>query len=409
MMTLVPATAIVKPPVPVSKTPPKPTAPKAPPIVNPYNVPDKVVTPLKAPTLTGQSLRPVPQVNPIKAPPITGYSAIPTPQVTATQTPPITGYSAIPTPQVTGVQTPPMTGYGAVPTPQVTGTQAPPTPQITGIQSPPLVGYGRIPNKPIINVPPKKPQAIPSAQPYLVPSKKSVIAVKTPPVIAAQVPPKIVTNPHAEQHRQPSAKVRQPATHWIVSAQPKSLDKSLQIAARSQQAKIVEPGINSRTVTLYRSEDATEKVYKDIIPMDKTGFFLTVVGIKEPHFSQPKAEFPKVEDESYVFFFDYASIEIYQEQLGQIDLIVQHYQSTGQRVIVMGETDGFGSHEYNAQLAIHRSNKIIDHLLAKGVQAEDIEFKVWVRCCRPEIPTPGAIAATEDQRITWVTFEASGQ
>jgi len=48
--------------------------------------------------------------------------------------------------------------------------------------------------------------------------------------------------------------------------------------------EVVEPGIQNREVELYRSNDAEELLYKDVIPMDKTGFHLTVVGIMPPDY-----------------------------------------------------------------------------------------------------------------------------
>ena len=49
-------------------------------------------------------------------------------------------------------------------------------------------------------------------------------------------------------------------------------------------SEVVEPGIQNRTVELYRSNDAEEVLYQDVIPMDKTGFHLTVIGIRPPNY-----------------------------------------------------------------------------------------------------------------------------
>jgi hypothetical protein len=48
--------------------------------------------------------------------------------------------------------------------------------------------------------------------------------------------------------------------------------------------EIVEPGRQNQEVELYRSNGAGELLYKDVIPMDKTGFLLTVVGIRPPDY-----------------------------------------------------------------------------------------------------------------------------
>ena len=47
-------------------------------------------------------------------------------------------------------------------------------------------------------------------------------------------------------------------------------------------SEVVEPGIMNQQVELYRSLDAEEVLYKDVIPMDKTGFHLTVIGTRAP-------------------------------------------------------------------------------------------------------------------------------
>ncbi|MEP5321596.1 hypothetical protein, partial [Marinobacter alexandrii] len=48
--------------------------------------------------------------------------------------------------------------------------------------------------------------------------------------------------------------------------------------------EVVEPGFQNRSVELYRSNDAEEVLYQDVIPMDKTGFHLTVIGIRPPDY-----------------------------------------------------------------------------------------------------------------------------
>ena len=48
--------------------------------------------------------------------------------------------------------------------------------------------------------------------------------------------------------------------------------------------EVIEPGIQNRRVELYRSNDAKEVLYRDVIPMDKTGFHLTVFGVRAPSY-----------------------------------------------------------------------------------------------------------------------------
>jgi hypothetical protein len=48
--------------------------------------------------------------------------------------------------------------------------------------------------------------------------------------------------------------------------------------------EVIEPGIRNHRVELYRSNDAREVAYQDVIPMDKTGFHLTVIGTRPPRY-----------------------------------------------------------------------------------------------------------------------------
>lgn len=44
--------------------------------------------------------------------------------------------------------------------------------------------------------------------------------------------------------------------------------------------------LRSQPVALYRSDDAEEVLCKDVIPMDKTGFHLTVIGTRRPDYAR---------------------------------------------------------------------------------------------------------------------------
>ena len=48
--------------------------------------------------------------------------------------------------------------------------------------------------------------------------------------------------------------------------------------------EVIEPGIQNERVTLYRSNDVREAQYKDVIPMDKAGFHLSVIGTRRPNY-----------------------------------------------------------------------------------------------------------------------------
>lgn len=464
MINLIPATPTGLPPIPIK--PPKKQVNQAPPSIPPNQAPGQVINPINTPKLKGNGQRPTPQIIAIQAPPLTGIGKLPTQSPAAqTPTPPVTGNSQPPivinpipsptiigqgkAPTVVGTAAPAFTGYGPVPQqpphtlvppPLPGGNLAPPiivkplpSPTLVGQgkvpspgagnQAPPLVinptsapafvGYGKAPVKPAIQTPPLVPQPTPqvTAQAYLVPPQTGPGSNTPAPLKGMKVPHqthgKTVTGPQQQPPVNPPAQTGQgaTATHWIVSAHPKATPTNTHAGAQQVHGEVVEPGIQNREVTVYRSEDATQVVYNDVIPMDRTGFFLTVVGIREPHFQQPKDQLPKTEPQSFVFFFDYASAEIYRDQLYLIDDIASRYRATGQRVIVMGETDGFGNQAFNTQLAIHRSNMVIDRLVEAGIPVADIELKIYVRCCRVEAATELAVAATEDQRITWVTFQ----
>jgi outer membrane protein OmpA-like peptidoglycan-associated protein len=146
-------------------------------------------------------------------------------------------------------------------------------------------------------------------------------------------------------------------------------------------------------------------LYKDTLPLDKRGFHLIVLGIKEPTFidSHEPLEAAKLRD--FTFYFGFASVEIRPEQTSLFDKIIDEHRKTGKRIIIVGETDNFGSNEYNRHLAVHRSTKIIDELKTRGVKDDEVELRVLVRCCRIDHPTKATLAETRDQRITWVHFE----
>ena len=69
--------------------------------------------------------------------------------------------------------------------------------------------------------------------------------------------------------------------HHVVLAKPNPVS----VAASTWTTEITEPGLENRQVELYRSEDAEEVLYQDVIPMDKTGFHLTVFGLRAPSYA----------------------------------------------------------------------------------------------------------------------------
>lgn len=46
--------------------------------------------------------------------------------------------------------------------------------------------------------------------------------------------------------------------------------------------EFIEPGVQNHRVEVYRSKDAKEQIYRDVIPMDDGDFNLTVIGTRRP-------------------------------------------------------------------------------------------------------------------------------
>jgi hypothetical protein len=48
--------------------------------------------------------------------------------------------------------------------------------------------------------------------------------------------------------------------------------------------EFIEPGLQRRTVKVYRTRDAAEMLYQDTIPLDRGGFQLIVIGTRNPSY-----------------------------------------------------------------------------------------------------------------------------
>ncbi len=359
MVALQPATTIVKPPQPVIAVPPQPQVVAPPQQV--YLVPSKVVT---------------------------GYAAVPPkPVITA---PPLVPPKQPPV-QVYALPPKTFSGQGQVPVPQVVkvpprpSTQAPPR-QVYPNPNPVVVGFGQVPQPQVTSTP---------AQ-----------GTGTQGQTAAQQPgatdPGLATN-------QPS--------HLLVNNRVGQFSAGQQLLNSDYGKEVVEPGIMNSKVTLYRSHDVREVVFEDTIPMDATGFHLNFVGIREPVFTVSSRELPQAqpapevqaqageEAKTFVFFFDYASAATHPKQAGLYAEIAEEYVATGKRVILVSETDGFGSYEYNTALATHRGDTIAAALRERGVKAEDIELHLLVRYGRSEPSSNDSHRLSSGERIAWVHFE----
>ena len=408
MVALQPATTIVKPPQPVNAIPPQPqvVAPGKVPVLAPSLVPPQpqVVAPGKVPLLA-----PALQVTPVSTPSFTGTGKVPPQQVYLVPPKVTTGYAAVPPrPSVT-------------PPPLVPPKQPP----VQVYAQPPKTfsGQGKVPVPQIARVPPKltTPTLSPPRQVYPNPLPIVVGNARVPSQQVNLVPAQGMTAQGQLQAQQSGGAnsvlaVNQPS-HLLTNNRAGKFGVGGQLLKSDYGNEIVEPGIMNSRVTLYRSHDVKELTFKDTIPMDATGFHLNFVGIREPVFTLPAQSLPEVENSpeghsqtgvkanSFVFFFDYASTAIHPDQVALYDDVVAEYAATGKRLILVSETDGFGSFEYNNALASHRGATIVAELQERGVKAADIEMRLLVRYGRSDPSTEDSHRVSSAERIAWVHFE----
>jgi outer membrane protein OmpA-like peptidoglycan-associated protein len=250
---------------------------------------------------------------------------------------------------------------------------------------PPLMITGNSP------VPPKQTPKVPDQPVYMIPSptgggQSQQTPIMPKPGVQSPQPTAIIT--HVDNNNlHPDVLLRQQTLH------------------SGYRFEEIEPTIKNMQVDVYRGKDASRMLYQDTLPMDKRGFHLTVLGIREPAFVDTSEPVEHEELSSFTFYFGFASAEIKPQQNVLFDQIIDEHKKTGKRIIIVGETDEFGSEEYNTHLAVHRSTIIVDELKSRGVKDDEIELRVLVRCCRKNHPTKATLEETRDQRITWVHFE----
>jgi outer membrane protein OmpA-like peptidoglycan-associated protein len=373
------------------------------------NTPLGTVTPTQPPI----------QVNPLPPQVISGYGAVPKPQPVAV--PPKPSVNAPPQ-NVYPIPPKVITGYGAVPQPQPMAVPSKPT-----VNAPPqhvypipprvITGYGAVPQPQPMAVPPKSTVNVPPQNVYPIPplviTGTSAVPPKQKPTTPAQ-PVNMVPSPTGGS-QSPRPTVPTPGTQTpqptAIITHVDSSNLHPEVLLRQQtlhsgyKFEEIEPMIKNTQVDVYRGKDASRMLYQDTLPMDRRGFHLTVLGIKEPTFVDTSVSDEPEELRSFTFYFDFASAEIKPKQQILFSEIIDEHQKTGKKIIIVGETDDFGTEEYNRHLAVHRSTKIINELKSRGVTDDEIELRVLVRCCRTDHPTKETLAQTRDQRITWVHFE----
>jgi hypothetical protein len=142
---------------------------------------------------------------------------------------------------------------------------------------------------------PPLPQA-PIATPVATPQPRPPAAVATPmlepplpqqrPVVVGSQPqaPVITFNPTQAPVIAPIAN----HTHVLVVESPPSVrpvTSGRHVGSSATYSfEFIEPGLQSRTVEVYRTHDAAEEVYKDTIPLDEGGFQIIVVGMRNPDY-----------------------------------------------------------------------------------------------------------------------------
>ena len=268
------ATPMATPQV-AQKTPQPMNVPTATPMAIPQ-VAQKTPQPMNAPTATPMA---IPQVAQKTPQPMNAPTATPmaTPQVAQRVPQPMNVPTAIPmaTPQV------------AQKTPQPTNvtTQRP-----ANVLSPaklPMV----TPHPNYAHVPHTKPIVSPNSQTLVEPTKQMTkvpqpLPVPVPHLTTGKVEPRpqVVQVPGKTSQTVTGTQISTGATHHILTGNPGGGLGALRISGAILTSEIVEPGIQNQRVELYRSNDAKEVLYQDVIPMDKTGFHLTVIGIRPPNY-----------------------------------------------------------------------------------------------------------------------------
>ena len=266
-------------------------------------------------------------------------------------------------------------------------------------------------------MPQPTPSKVPGAKPNLVPQPLAV-PTKQPQPTPSKVPgakPNLVPQPLAVPYKTPQPKPQQtqylqpmlvpllPTTPNQTTSPQSPNGNVVHLVSNTHSQAITSPAITGLT---YLEKTVEPQAGLDSKPSnDNQGFILTTLGINTPEERYTFIERPVAQSGNFVFFFDFNSSHIHDDQRPMFDNIVETYENRASPIVVVGETDGFGSEKYNRTIAHHRSSIIVKELIKRGIKEDHIELRLFVRCCKTEPVNAQSVWASRGDRITWVHFE----
>jgi len=174
------------------------------------------------------------------------------------------------------------------PVPHATPPFAQGTPPLLKVAVPHKVPHATPPLAPV--TPPLLKAAVPHKVPHATPplAQGTPPLLKAPPIVPHQAPHLVSSNaPIHIPAKSPNAiRSLHPSHHIVTTHSLSPIISGHYNQDATYTFEVVEPGIQNKEVKVFRSNDAEEMVYKDTIAMDKTGFSLTVIGIRSPNYNK---------------------------------------------------------------------------------------------------------------------------
>jgi hypothetical protein len=139
-----------------------------------------------------------------------------------------------------------------------------------------------------MQVPQQMPTPTPQATPQQVPTAVPPVAQRAPPQALGSVPAQPVAAV-ASSTTGGDAVLAPGSAHpnaLLVHAPdiPRPVTSGALPADGVHSLEFIEPGLQRRTVKVYRTRDAAEMLYQDTIPLDRGGFQLIVIGTRNPSY-----------------------------------------------------------------------------------------------------------------------------